>query len=313
MPPITMSNGEYVERYITPQLHKEFVNNRMGFLATLGKAPAKAITKSGIIVRFLIRNTEAVFNRNTPFTDEEVKKLTFGHGFIEWGTVSTVPQKTDRDELRLASDNRNQTLRNEHTETRLRKVRNTVIRSVCPEDLTDPEIMVIYADGEPRADGYHTVTAENIYQFGELARAKNIVQDGKWNFTLNNRHVTDLQINEKTSQLFKENYYNANKSAEIKSFGGFNFGWDLELPNYTSAGLIKPQGSVVDTDDDYIISPFHYTPNTFYHAEGAFATATDMSKDTRNNPPESEYREISEFASGSIFTKYTGAIISKKA
>jgi len=314
MSSVEMTNGLYVKRWINPQLKTEFQNNRMGFLSTLGTVPKDAVTKSGIVIEELIENTQVALNRTTPFTDEEVTKLLFKHGIKKWDFVTTFPQETDLEEMKRAKHVSNKTIRTRHTAARLRYVRDKVIRGIAPDDIADTEIIVVDATGEPRKNGLTTVCEADVNALGEELRAVSMPEDGSWHLTLNNYHLTDLKNEKKNAQVFKNNYYNPKKSSDIESLAGFNIGWDLALPNYKSDGSVKPQGTVLDIDDgDQVISLFHHTGNTFYHPDKAFATATDIETDTRNNPPKAEYRELSYFCAGTIWKKYLGVIVSKKA
>ncbi|MBL7881330.1 MAG: hypothetical protein JNN23_15965, partial [Chryseobacterium gambrini] len=90
-------DGLYLNKFVAPQLLKEFRNYNDKFLAALEPAPEGAKTADGLRQNKLINNVGFYVNNTAPFT---AKSMSGKNSIIPWDKLDTDPTKVNDAEIR---------------------------------------------------------------------------------------------------------------------------------------------------------------------------------------------------------------------
>lgn len=280
----TTTDGLFLEQYVEPQLLEEFRNYNDAFLSVLGRPNPGAIDKDGIRFNKLINNVGFVVNATQDFTP---KKMEGKKTLVEWDKLDTTPTEYTDAELRAMAFDKEAALRVKHTESFKIGVKNYAIHKLAPQQHTAGKMPVIRTTGEVFEGRKRLTYADlNKFLFEELVKL-NLSNQQAFYMALSNEHKADLIHDRGNTSNYRD--LEIENTGEIRRFYNLKFFENTETPLYTGAGVLKPLGSVKQSQDQ-VSSIFFYAPNTVYHIESVQVLAKPMRQDTRGKDPKAELR-----------------------
>lgn len=303
----TITDGNYLNQYVAPQLLAERRNYKDDFMGVLGSVPTQAITADGVRYNKLINNVGFLVNNSSDFT---AKAMTGKKVFVEWEKYDTEPTSVDDAEIRsLAYDKRN-IVRVKHKESFQIGIRNHVLNKLAPSDSTNADMPVMRTTGVDDGAGRKRLTFADLAKYLETVKKLNLALEDQLYMVLCPAHATDLIIDKDASTYFvNRELYIDPISGKVRSFMGFKFFENNDCPMYTSAGVKKAVGAAGATGDQQA-SVFFYAPNTIYHLESVKILYSPETTDTKSANPTSTYREQTYGLVDRIEDFGVGAIIS---
>lgn len=302
--------GEYLNTRLAPQILREFQNNRADFFAAIPMAPAEAISEEGLRMNLVIDNVDSVINPVDDFDSSDVNEMDIKKGIIGWDYITTKPTKITKEQLRAAVFDKTATVRVMHTESLLRKRRDYAIDKLLPADNTESKLPVLRTTG-PTVNGRKRLVVTDLINFLDAVRALDPDDESQFNMVLSRNHVTDLLIDTKDNQPFRDLYFK-HKTGEVIDVYGFRFFRNNSNGVYTSAGVKKPLGSAIVAGDQDA-SLFFYGPNTVMGYGNIGVHVNPIEQDTRSNPPRLEMRITANLLTERKQETLTGAIVSDNA
>ncbi len=260
----TIETGNWLNKYVAPQLLQEFKNYKDDFIAVLPGVPKKAITADGIRLNKLINNVDFLVNNTSGFTP---KKMNGEKIFIEWEKYDTTPTEVDDSEIRGLAFDKRDAVRVKHSEAIKMGIRDHVVWKLAPNDDTNANMPVVRTTGEDDGTGRKRMTFKDIVTLLERVKKLNLPKMDKLYMVLSPEHSSDLVLDKDSAKLF----------ADKKIF--FN----------SDTGRVRAKGAVL-TSTDRVASMFFYAPNTYYHLEKVKVLYKPETTDTRSADPASEFR-----------------------
>ncbi len=301
----TTETGNWLNRYVAPQLLREFKNYKDDFIAVLPSVPKQAITADGVRFNKLINNVGFRVDNKFYFTP---KKIEGEKTFVPWEKYDTEPTPVDDAEVRgLAFDKRN-AVRDKHAEAFKMGIRDHVIWKLAPNDNTNANMPVVRTTGEDDGTGRLRMTFKDLITYLEKVKKLNLLKMDQLYMILSPEHSTDLILDRDSANLFanKEIFFDT-KTGKVKSVMGFKFFENNAVLAYDESDNKKPKGAVLGATDR-VASMFFYAPNVVYYIDKVKVLYRPETMDTRSADPISEFRlqtygivdRIEDYAVGAI-------------
>lgn len=303
------SDGEYIEKYLIPQLLHDVQNNKADFLNVVQNAPARALSKSGIMIHKVGNPISVDWNRTTPYSADEMKRFDIGNKTIPWEYFSSSPFETDKEEIRQSVHNPEGVLRMKSREAINQSFRDKALFNLAPEK-DDAGAPVIQTTGPERENGNKRMLVEDMIIYAEKINKLSLTRRDMVYIVLTPEHLTDLQLDALNYQHFKDIYARTATGEPINQHG-FKFFWNNETIMYNAAGVKKPIGSAAAPGDRPGSVSF-YAPHAIKALYNLSTHHSPASEDTVNNPPKSTTRFTGNALVAATYKYGHGAIISGK-
>lgn len=283
----TITDGNWLNQYVSPQLLQEFKNYNDDFLAALKSAPKAAITADGIRFNKLINNVGFYVDNTSDFT---AKKMTGKKVFVEWEKYDTDPTEVDDAEMRALAYDKRSAVRMKHTEAFKLGYRDHVLWKLAPDDDTAVEMPVVRTNGGNDGNGRKRMVFADLVLFLEKVKGLNLPNMNDLNMVLCPQHQTDLILDRDSAAYFanKQIFFDP-ITGKVKSVMGFKFYENNAAVAYTALGAKLAKGAALGATDQYA-STFFYGGNTIKHIEKVKALYKPETQDTESADPKSVFR-----------------------
>ncbi len=299
--------GEH-SRQIAARIYRELLNEKDDFMSVIPRVPAGAIDADGVKLMYILNVVEAEVDRQTDFADEDVTGLDHEKDFIPWKNIVTKPISLNKDELQAAAYDKESEIRSQISGALSRGFRDYTLDQIAPDDNTDVKFPVLRTTGEDDGTGRRRLTIEDLITYAKLWRDLNLPGSPMIDGILSSQHLTDLQLDTKGSQNFRDLYHNR-RSGEPVNIYGFNWWWNNSKVVYTSAGVKKPRGAAPAAGDQDA-SIFFWRRAIMKTIGKVTVQHKPMSEDTRGVPPKGETNAHGYVFAEKVRKEGTGAIIS---
>lgn len=306
--PASYSTGEYLQTRLAPQILKELKDDKSGFLSAIPDAPAAAVEDEGLRLMHLNETVEAEINPAADWVDGDLNSLDLEKALIPWDSISTKPTKVTKDEMRASVFDRNSEVRMQHTKVMKRKWRDYILHNLAPDDDTNANFPVVVTTGDIIVGQRRRLRVEDLIEYQDRVRALNLEDELGWNLVLCRQHLTDLLLNTKDNQDFRDAYHDRRTGQMINVYG-FNFFWGNSNPHYATDLTKNALGSALGGTDENA-SIFIYSENVVKSMGKLMTHFKPMEEDTRSNPAKSEYRQTAYMLAICKHKAGTGAIVS---
>jgi len=282
-----ITDGNYLNQFVAPQLLVEFKNFKDDFIAQLQGAPVQAITADGIRFNKLINNVGFLVNNTAGFT---AKAMTGKKTFIEWEKYDTEPTSVDDAEIRYLNYDKRSAVRIKHTEAFKMGIRDHVMWKLAPANASNSDMPVMRTTGANDGTGRLRMQFSDVVKYLELIKKLNLPDMTALNMVLCPEHETDLILDRDSAKYFADkNIFFDATTGKVKSIMGFNFFSNNAILAYSSAGNKLAKGAAL-TSTDRVASLFFYGKNTLYHIESVKILYSPETQDTKSANPTSEFR-----------------------
>lgn len=287
-------NEAWLEKYLMPQLTREYQNDREDFLGILPKVPAQAVGKEGIYKNRLVTQPEAVIDNQVDFSAPAANDKK--HLLVSWKTVDTKPSGVSRSEIRALPYNLESELRLRHMAAVKRLTRDYLLWVLAPDSATTDTPVEQMSSG---------------MAYDELVKLRTKIV--KLNIDMRDtavifapEHVEDLGLEQGGGQKFRERMYDE-VEGQAKGFAGFKRIYEHNnMPKYDPyTGQKKAFGSVDGVPATLVLN----VPEVIFHREGIQTYLKPMSQDTRSADPKNEFRIGGHFAADKLMNKGFAALI----
>ena len=190
-----------------------------------------------------------------------------------------------------------------------RKYRDYVLHNLAPADSSDAKLPVLRTTGADDGTGRRRLIVDDLITYQKMLRSINLDQESEdWYIRLSNEHVTDLLIDTKSNQTFRDLNHKT-PSGEMMNVYGFKFFRGNHQILFATGGAKKAIGAAaIATDRNASI---FWTPAMVTKSIGMVtAHLNPMSQDTRSNPPKEEFRLTGYIQAQLKHETGTGAIVS---
>jgi len=304
-----LTDGQYLNQYVAPQLLKEFRNYNAKFMAALQAAPKEAVTADGIRFNKLINNVGFYVNNTDPFT---AKKMNGKKTLVGWDKLDTDPTEVDDAEVRYLAYDKNAAVRVKQSQAFKIGLRDYVAYKLAPQQHVSGAMPVIRTTGEV-VNGRKRMTFQDLLNFYAELEALNLMDDEGndlitgFNMILGKEHRADLLADKAGTSNHRDNLEFDKNTGEFKRFYKIQMWENNDTPLYSSTGELKARNSVKE-EGDQNGSVFFYAPNTVYHLEKLMILYDPLIQDTKSPDPKSEIRlhgyglcdKVQEYGFGAI-------------
>lgn len=286
-----LTDGQYLNQYVAPQLLQEFKNYNAKFMAALQPAPKEALDADGIRFNKLINNVGFHVNNTNAFV---AKKMTGKKTLVEWDKLDTDPTEIDTAEIRYLNYDKNSAVRVKHSQAFKLGLRDYVAHKLAPSANVSGAMPVLTTTGA-EINGRKRLTFADLLNFySEIELLSLMSEDGVdqtlgLNLILNKEHRADLLIDKAGTSNHRDNLEFNKATGEISRFYKFQVWENNDTPLYSSTGQLKARNSIKEDGDQYA-SVFFYAPNTVYHLEKLLILHKPLIEDTNSADPKSEIR-----------------------
>jgi len=302
-----LTDGNYLNQFVAPQLLVEFKNYKDDFIGTLKGAPASAITADGIRFNKLINNVGFLVNNTAELT---AKKMDGKKTFVEWEKYDTEPTSVDDAEVRSLSFDKRSAVRVKHTEAFKMGIRDHTMWKLAPPDSSSADMPVMRTTGANDGTGRLRMTFADLVKYLEKVKNLNLPNEQEFYIILCPEHQTDLILDRDSAAYFADrNIFFDVTTGKVKSVMGFKFFDNNGVLAYAANGTKKAKGAALISTDRRA-SMFYYAPNTVYHLESVKILYKPETTDTRSANPTSEYRTQTYGMVDRIEDYGVGAIVS---
>lgn len=282
----TFSAGE-IQRRMAPQILHDLRNDKYDFMSVIPNAPAESIKSEGLDMNLITHNAEAEIGRTTAYADNELLELDISKGVIPWDSITTIPHKVTKDQMRAAVFDKNSEVRAQHTIAVMEKNREYVLNKLAAADNTNALRPVLRTTGEV-VNGRKRLTVDDLIEYMIQMNDLDIPDKGRY-ISLCNEHLGDLLRDTKANQDFRNMYHNT-RTGKIEPLYSFTFFWGTKPKIlYTAADAKKAIGATKAATDQYA-SIFYWAPNTVKGMGYVTTHYKRLEDDTRNNPAQNEFR-----------------------
>ncbi|AKK71588.1 hypothetical protein OK18_02080 [Chryseobacterium gallinarum] len=284
-------DGLYLNKFVAPQLLKEFKNYNDKFLVALEPAPEGAIAADGLRQNKLINNVGFYVNNTAPFT---AKSMSGKNNIIPWDKLDTDPTKVTDAEVRALAFDKRAEVRVKHSQGFRIGIRDYVMNKLAPAENVSGAMPVLRTTGAV-FNGRKRLTFQDLINFYNEIETLNLIDDDTsespnfWNMILNSEHRSDLKIDKAGTANHRDNLEFDKDTGEFKRFYKMRMWENNAAPLYSATGELKARGAIREDGDQYA-STFFYTPNTVYHLEKLKILYKPEYQDTTNADPTSEFR-----------------------
>jgi hypothetical protein len=300
------NNGEYIEKFLLPQILHELRNLKADFITPIPTTPKRALTSGGVVVEKIGQPIQVDWDKADAYADVDVVRFLVENKVIPWSYFSTTPFETDKEEIRESMLDRQGTLRMKSQSAIAESWIKKVLHSIAPDDDTAVELPFLETTGEDRGDGSRRLLIKDLVKFRGLYNKLPLLKLNDIHMVLTPDHLEDLMLDALNYQNFKDIYVKTAEGEPINQYG-FKFYWNQEQVYYAADNTKKAQGAaILPTDRPASISfyPDHLTKAmyniTVHHKP--------MSEDTRNNPPKDETRFTGNALVAAIWLYGQGAL-----
>lgn len=304
-----LTDGQYLNQYVAPQLLKEFKNYNDKFMAALQSAPKEALTADGIRFNKLINNVGFYVNNTDPFT---AKKMNGKKTLVEWDKLDTDPTEVDDAEIRYLAYDKNAAVRVKQSQAFKLGLRDYVAYKLAPSAHVSGAMPVVRTTGAV-VNGRKRMTFQDLLNFYAELEALNLMDADTtenvagWNMIFGKEHRADLLADVAGTANHRKNIEFDPNTGELKRFYKIRMWENNDTPLYSSTGALKARGSVKE-EGDQNGSVFFYAPNTVYHLEKLMILYDPLIQDTKSADPKSELRlhgyglcdKVQEYGFGAI-------------
>lgn len=304
-----LTDGQYLNQYVAPQLLKEFRNYNAKFMAALQAAPTEALTADGIRFNKLINNVGFYVNNTEEFV---AKKMNGKKGLVEWDKLDTDPTEVDDAEVRYLAFDKNGAVRVKQSQAFKIGLRDYVSYKLAPQQHVSGAMPVIRTTGAV-VNGRKRMTFQDLLNFYAELEALNLMDDEGndlitgFNMILGKEHRADLLADKAGTSNHRDNLEFDKNTGEFKRFYKIQMWENNDTPLYSSTGALKARNSVRE-EGDQNGSVFFYAPNTVYHLEKLMILYDPLIQDTKSPDPKSELRlhgyglcdKVQEYGFGAI-------------
>jgi hypothetical protein len=303
MPALT--DGNYLNQFVAPQLLVELKNYKDDFLSQLQGAPVSAITADGIRYNKLINNVGFLVNNTADFT---AKAMAGKKTFVEWEKYDTELTSVDDAEIRYLTYDKRSAVRVKHTESMKMGIRDHVLWKLAPPNASSSDMPVMRTTGATDGTGRLRMQFSDVVKYLELIKKLNLPDMTALNMVLCPEHETDLILDRDSAKYFADkNIFFDATTGQVKSIMGFNFWSNNAVLAYSSAGNKLAKGAAL-TSTDRVASMFFYGKNTVYHIEAVKILYSQETQDTKSANPTSTFRlqtyglidRVEEYGMGAI-------------
>jgi hypothetical protein len=294
------TTGEYIDKFILPQLVQVLRNMKMDFMSVIQTAPEAAISKAGIIVHKIGAPISVDWDKATAYVDGDIKAFEIENETIPWQYLSTTPFSTNKEEIRTSALDRKGKLFEDSAAAISESWTARTLRNIAPDDASVTAMPVLRTTGADRGDGTGAkrLTIVDLIKWKEKLNKLQLSRPDQLYVVLCPEHLTDLAIDALNYQNFKDIYVNTANGEAIPQYG-MKFFWNQETVYYTTGSVKKAKGaSLISTDRPSSIGI--YAPHTVKALYSLTSHYKAMADDTRNNPPKDEGR----FTGNAIGTKF---------
>lgn len=282
-----LTDGNWLNQYVAPQLLVEFKNYKDDFIGVLKGAPKSAITADGIRFNKLINNVGFLVDNTAEFTP---KKMDGKKTFVEWEKYDTEPTAVDDSEIRYLNYDKRSAVRVKHTEAFKMGIRDHVMWKLAPANDTNPDMPVMRTTGGDDGTGRKRLTFADLVKYLEMVKGLNLPNAQEFYMILCPEHETDLILDRDSAAYFadKKIFFDL-KTGKVQSVMGFKFFSNNAVLAYDNTGNKLAKGAAL-TATDRRASMFFYAPNTVYHIDKVKILYKAETTDTTSADPTSEFR-----------------------
>ncbi len=305
-----LTDGNYLNQFVAPQLLVEFKNFKDDFIGVLKGAPASAITADGIRFNKLINNVGFLVNNTADFT---AKKMDGKKTFVEWEKYDTEPTSVDDAEIRSLNFDKRSAVRVKHSEAFKMGIRNHVMWKLAPDDDTSDDMPVMRTTGPNDGTGRLRLVFGDLVKYLEKVKNLNLPDESQIYMILCPEHETDLILDRDSAAYFADkNIFFDVTTGKVKSVMGFKFFSNNAVLAYNNTGAKLAKGAAL-TSTDRRASMFFWAPNTVYHINSVKILYKPETTDTKSADPTSEFRTQTYGLIDRIQEYGVGAIVSGSA
>lgn len=282
-----MTEGQFLNQYVAPQLLAEFRNYKDDFIGVLPGVPKAALTADGVRFNKLINNVGFRVDNMDKFT---AKKMTGKKVFVPWEKYDTEPTAVDDAEIRSIACDKRAAVRVKHTEAFKIGIRDHVMHKLCPDDAASEEMPVVRTTGADDGNGRLRLTFADLVKYLEVIKKLNLPLMDELYMILCPEHATDLILDRDSAAYFanKDIFFDV-KTGAMKSVMGFKFFENNKCPAFNQTGEKLAKGAAL-TSTDRNASLFFYAPNALYHLDSVKILYKSETTDTESADPTSEFR-----------------------
>lgn len=282
-----MTEGNYLNQYVAPQLLVEFKNYKDDFVGTLPGVNPGALTADGVRFNKLINNVGFHVNNTSDFT---AKKMAGAKVFVPWEKYDTDPTQVDDAEARNLSYDKRAAVRVKHTEAFKLGIRNHILHKLCPADDTSIDMPVMRTTGANTGAGRLRLTFADLVRYCEKVKGLNLPKADEIYMVLCPEHQTDLILDRDSAAYFADrNIFFDVQTGKVKSVMGFKFFENNSCPAFSKDGEKLAKGATL-TATDRNASVFYYAPNAIYHLDAVKILYSPETTDTKSADPTSTFR-----------------------
>ncbi len=302
------TTGEYIDKFILPQLVNVLRNTKMDFMSVIPSAPKAAISKAGIVVHKIGTPITVDWNKVDDYVNGDVKQFDIENKVIPWETVSTSPFSTDKEEIRTSALDRKGRLFVDSQAAISESWTARTLHNIAPEDATVAQMPVLRTTGANRGDGSRRLLIADLIAWKEALNKLKVTKQNNWYVVLCPEHLTDLAIDALNYQNFKDIYVRTMNGEPIDQYG-FKFFWNQETVSYSNVDVKKVQGAALIATDRPSSIGF-YAPHVIKALYNLTSHYSPMSQDTRQNPPKDEGRFTGNAVGTKIYNYGHSAMVS---
>ena len=303
----TLTDGNYLNQYVAPQLLVEFKNYKDDFIGTLKGANPSALSADGIRFNKLVNNVGFLVNNTAELTP---KKMNGQKAFVEWEKYDTEPTAVDDAEIRALSYDKRSAVRVKHTEAFKMGMRDHVMWKLAPAVSNNADMPVMRTSGANDGTGRLRLSFADLVKFLEKVKNLNLPNENELYMILCPEHETDLILDRDSANYFADkNIFFDVTTGKVRSVMGFKFYTNNAVLAYNNAGAKLAKGAAL-TSTDRRASLFYYAPNTVYHIDSVKILYKPETQDTKSADPTSEFRTQTYGLVDRIVDYGVGAIVS---
>ncbi|AIM38086.1 hypothetical protein KO02_16390 [Sphingobacterium sp. ML3W] len=278
-------SGLYLNKFVAPQLLKDFRNYKDDFVGVIPNAPQGAVTADGLRANKLINNVDLLVNNTQPLV---AKSIAGQNGVVPWDKLDTTPSSvTDKDIRALSFDLRAET-RVLHDQSFKVGYRDYIIQKLAPEQ-AGTGMVFLRTTGDDDGKGRKRLTFEDLINFESEINLLNLTDLSQWFMNLAPVHQNDLKLDAAGTTNHRNGIRINPVTGEVNGFYKLKIFENNAAPLYTSAGVLRPKGVVKEAGDQEA-SIFYYAPNTTKYLNQVKILYKPETIDTEGADPESRFR-----------------------
>lgn len=282
------TDGELLQKYLVPQILNDLENMKMDFMSVIPNAPSRAIGHEGLAIHKVGNPIEVDWDKTDAYDDEDLVRFSVGNKVIPWSYFSTTPFVTDKEEIRTSILDRQGILRAKSRDSIGTSWMKKGLHTLAPADDTIAEMPFIETTGPDDGTGRLKMLVKDLVRYRMRMNLLPLTDQTKVYVALCAIHLNDVLEDALNYNQFKDIYVNT-KNGEPLDHHGLNLFWNQETVYYAADNTKKAQGAVIGATDRPASIGF-YAPHTTKAIESITSHYKSMSEDTRNNPPQDEFR-----------------------